>query len=178
MGLDMVVRTTAGDVADETNTGVIPLYRMVCSEGDGFGGGFFSSFSLTFGMAGTALNIYIQHQELANSTTEQKMDHAQPQPLSPGAPRKKDDTLFHLFLDFKIFMCSVGETTELYFSLYNKGETRFVSDEYQIVLTAQGMPTDIDKMGKLSTIFTVSLLLLCSSPSIYLPSLRHLMFNN
>jgi hypothetical protein len=52
-------------------------------------------------------------------------------------------------------MCSVGETTELYFSLYNKAESRFVSDEYQVVLTAQGMPTDIDKMGKLSTIFTV-----------------------
>lgn len=52
-------------------------------------------------------------------------------------------------------MCSVGETTELYFSLYNKPEGRLVSDEYQIVLTALGMPTDIDKMGKLSTVFTV-----------------------
>ncbi len=29
MGLDMVVRLTNGEQADETNTGVIPLYRMV-----------------------------------------------------------------------------------------------------------------------------------------------------
>lgn len=64
-------------------------------------------------------------------------------------------SLHHLFMDFKIFMCSVGEVTELYFSLYNRPENRFVSDEYQIVLTSMGMPTDIDKMGKLRTIFTV-----------------------
>lgn len=29
MGLDMVVRTATGEIADETNTGIIPLYRMV-----------------------------------------------------------------------------------------------------------------------------------------------------
>ncbi|KYQ89326.1 SH3 domain-containing protein [Tieghemostelium lacteum] len=58
-----------------------------------------------------------------------------------------------LFLDLKIFMCSVGEKTELYFSIYNKNEGRFITEEYQVGLTAQGMPHDIEKIGKLSTLF-------------------------
>eukprot|EP01132_Coremiostelium_polycephalum_P004848 gene4848-6043_t len=59
----------------------------------------------------------------------------------------------HIFLDLKIFMCSVGEQTELYFSIYNRTESKFITEEYQVGLTAQGMPHDIDKIGKLSTLF-------------------------
>ncbi|EFA76538.1 SH3 domain-containing protein [Heterostelium album PN500] len=59
----------------------------------------------------------------------------------------------HIFLDLKIFMCSVGEQTELFFSIYNKTEGKFITEEYQVGLTAQGMPHDIDKIGKLSTLF-------------------------
>jgi len=59
----------------------------------------------------------------------------------------------HIFLDLKIFMCAVGEETELYFSIYNKNEGRFITEEYQVGLTVQGMPHDTDKIGKLSTLF-------------------------
>ncbi|EGG21230.1 SH3 domain-containing protein [Cavenderia fasciculata] len=59
----------------------------------------------------------------------------------------------HIFFDLKVFMCSVGEETQLFFSIYNRTEGRFITEEYQVGLTALGMPHDVDKIGKLSTLF-------------------------
>lgn len=62
MGLDMVVRTATGDVADETNTGVIPLYRMV--------------FFFFFKKMGKRNERGFKYQELARWTTVHEMDRA------------------------------------------------------------------------------------------------------
>ena len=95
----------------------------------------------------------MQHQELAKREIT---------PQTPkGGRRPIDESVvpqYHLFMDYKIFMCQVGEVTELYFSLYNRTENRFVTDEYQVVLTSMGMPTDIDK--RWCTIFPVCLFIL------------------
>ena len=49
--------------------------------------------------------------------------------------------LYHLLMDFKAFFASpsaLGETTELSFSLYNKSEGRFLTEECCIILNHQG----------------------------------------
>merc|ERR1719261_2119769 len=52
----------------------------------------------------------------------------------------------------KAAMFSVGEPSELYFSVWH--ETRgFLTEEYFIGLTAIGMPSDINLLGKLKTVF-------------------------
>lgn len=64
---------------------------------------------------------------------------------------------FHVLFSLKACIasiCAPGETTELYFSLYNQSSKSFISEEYLVKLTYNGMPTDLEKMGKLSTIFT------------------------
>lgn len=47
----------------------------------------------------------------------------------------------------------VGEPTELYFSLYNKDQEKFISEEYSVQLTGNGMPFDVEKIGKLKVLF-------------------------
>ncbi|CAO1638275.1 unnamed protein product [Parajaminaea phylloscopi] len=50
---------------------------------------------------------------------------------------------FHVFLEVRAFVanpCSPGETAELYFSLYNKAEARFLTEEYCVILNHHGFP--------------------------------------
>lgn len=51
-------------------------------------------------------------------------------------------------------MCPVGDPAELYFSLYNGAKNEFVTEEYLVLMTAMGMPQDLNKLGKLKTVFT------------------------
>ena len=49
---------------------------------------------------------------------------------------------YHVFLDVRAFVaspCAPGETAELFFSLYNQAESRFVSEEFCAVLNHNGV---------------------------------------
>lgn len=66
---------------------------------------------------------------------------------------------YHVFLDLRAFvasLCSPGETAELYFSLYNKNDARFLTEDFCVVLNHNGVsardPGD-GRLGKLRTLF-------------------------
>lgn len=90
-----------------------------------------------------------------------------PTPSSSGT--SKSAKFFHVFLDLQAFVaspCSPGETAELYFSLYNKPDARFLTEEFCVVLNHQGAlarPPPVQSMndiaslgglGKIRTLFT------------------------
>ncbi|KDN50840.1 hypothetical protein K437DRAFT_273050 [Tilletiaria anomala UBC 951] len=73
-----------------------------------------------------------------------------------GSPTAK---YFHVYLDVRAFVaspCSPGETAELYFSLYNKVEARFLTEEYCIILNHQGVPAreSEGRLDKMRALFT------------------------
>ncbi|EGF98551.1 uncharacterized protein MELLADRAFT_40818 [Melampsora larici-populina 98AG31] len=50
---------------------------------------------------------------------------------------------YHVMIDVKsvsVGPCAVGETMELYFSLYNKSESRFLTEEFCVILNHLGLP--------------------------------------
>ncbi|KAG0151305.1 hypothetical protein CROQUDRAFT_36914 [Cronartium quercuum f. sp. fusiforme G11] len=50
---------------------------------------------------------------------------------------------YHVMLEVKSFLacpCTAGETVELYFSLYNKSEARFLTEEFCVILNHLGVP--------------------------------------
>lgn len=60
-----------------------------------------------------------------------------PQPLKPAAAK-----FYHVFLDLRAFVaspCAPGETAELFFSLYKKQGTQFVTEEFCAVLNHNGV---------------------------------------
>lgn len=62
----------------------------------------------------------------------------------------------HLFFDLKAcvgHICQPGEYAELYFSLYNKADSNFLTEQFCVVLTYNGMPKDECQIGKLQTLF-------------------------
>ena len=80
--------------------------------------------------------------------------------LGPPPPAKSAVRFYHVFLDLRAFvasLCSPGETVELYFSLYNKTDARFLTEEFCAVLNHNGVsarePGD-GRIGRIRTLFT------------------------
>jgi len=64
------------------------------------------------------------------------------QPLGSQKPSGSTPKFFHVFLELRAFVaspCAPGETAELYFSLYNKSEARFVTEEFCVILNHNGV---------------------------------------
>ena len=70
-----------------------------------------------------------------------------------GAPTPK---FFHVFLEQRAFVaspCAPGETAELYFSLYNKTDARFVTEEFCVILNHNGVLAR-DPSARIRALFT------------------------
>jgi dedicator of cytokinesis protein 3 len=62
--------------------------------------------------------------------------------LSSGAPRAAPAKFFHVFLEVRAFvasLCAPGERAELFFSLYNRAESQFFTEDFCAVLTHNGV---------------------------------------
>jgi dedicator of cytokinesis protein 3 len=74
-----------------------------------------------------------------------------PAPAAKALPTN----FYHVFLDVRAFVaspCAPGETAELFFSLYNKAEARFVTEEFCAVLSHHGVLAR-DPAAKVRTLF-------------------------
>ncbi|GAC97073.1 hypothetical protein PHSY_004657 [Pseudozyma hubeiensis SY62] len=83
-------------------------------------------------------------------------------------PRGRDDgavasagtaKYFHVLVDLRVFVatpCSAGEMIELYFSLYNRAESRFLTEDFCVVLNHRGVPVrdSTGTPGKMHALFT------------------------
>ncbi|CBQ70585.1 related to dedicator of cytokinesis protein 3 [Sporisorium reilianum SRZ2] len=66
---------------------------------------------------------------------------------------------FHVFVDLRAFVatpCTAGEVVELYFSLYNRAESRFLTEEFCVILNHRSVPANdaTGKLGKMRALFT------------------------
>ena len=66
---------------------------------------------------------------------------------------------YNYFLDVRAFIaspCGPGETAELYFSLFNRAENRFLTEEFCLILNHLGSPArdGEQRIGRLRTLFT------------------------
>jgi dedicator of cytokinesis protein 3 len=84
------------------------------------------------------------------------MGHRRNLSLAPDIPTGSH---YHAYLDVRAFVaspCAPGETAELYFSLYNNQESRFITEEFCLVLNHLGSPArnPEQRLGRLRTLFT------------------------
>ncbi|CAG8435565.1 3695_t:CDS:2 [Ambispora gerdemannii] len=146
--LDIIVRNPEkGFLADETNISAIQLYQLqaqlavmnvdksLCSD---------PLASVTTGTPQTNFNSWSNSHHSDSST-------------SGSSGNIHAAKFYHVFLDLKAWVASIstiGEYTELYFSLYTKTDARFITEEYFIILNHNGVPKDQAKIGKMRTLFT------------------------
>lgn len=76
--------------------------------------------------------------------------------LGPFEPTRNPTAKFyHVFLDLRAFVaspCSPGETAELFFSLYNKADSQFVTEDFCAVLNHNGVLAR-DPSARIRTLF-------------------------
>ena len=77
----------------------------------------------------------------------------------PGSQKRSGVStpkFFHVFLELRAFVatpCAPGETAELYFSLYNKSDARFVTEEFCVILNHNGVLAR-DPSARIRALFT------------------------
>ncbi|KZT04604.1 cytoplasmic protein [Laetiporus sulphureus 93-53] len=75
---------------------------------------------------------------------------------SPSTPQPAKAKFYNIFLDLRAFIaspCSPGETAELFFSLFNKTQARFISEEFCAILNHNGVLAR-DPSARIRTLFT------------------------
>ncbi|CAG8521101.1 2273_t:CDS:2 [Ambispora leptoticha] len=146
--LDIIVRNPEkGFLADETNISAIQLYQLqaqlaVMNVDKSLG-----SDPLAKVTTGTPHNNFNSWSNSHNSDMN----------TSGSNGNTHAAKFYHIFLDLKAWVASIstiGEYTELYFSLYTKTDARFITEEYFIILNHNGVPKDQAKIGKMRTLFT------------------------
>ncbi len=70
-------------------------------------------------------------------------------PAKAGRPKQA------LLVNLQACMGPVGEPAEVYVSVWNRPANRFLSEDYRINFTDKGMPTDLNKIGSIKTLFKV-----------------------
>ncbi|KAI8969583.1 cytoplasmic protein [Trametes punicea] len=76
--------------------------------------------------------------------------------LSPSSTSPQRAKFYHVYLDVRAFVaspCGPGETAELIFSLYNKADARFVSEDFCAILNHNGVLAR-DPSARIRTLFT------------------------
>uniref|UniRef100_A0A8D1N972 Dedicator of cytokinesis protein 5 n=1 Tax=Sus scrofa TaxID=9823 RepID=A0A8D1N972_PIG len=61
---------------------------------------------------------------------------------------------YGLYVNFKNFVCNIGEDAELLMALYDPDQSTFISENYLIRWGSSGMPKEIEKLNNLQAVFT------------------------
>lgn len=78
-------------------------------------------------------------------------------PFAPSsAPHTSNARFHHVFVDFRGLAAKIataGETVELYLSLFNRTNARYITEDFCLVLDHNGVPVRPDSLSRMSTLF-------------------------
>ncbi|XP_047404390.1 dedicator of cytokinesis protein 5 [Sciurus carolinensis] len=124
LGLDLVVRDDNGNILDPDETSTIALFRA---------------------------------HEVASKRIEEKIQEEKSilQNLDlRGQAIFSTVHTYGLYVNFKNFVCNIGEDAELFMALYDPDQSTFISENYLIRWGSSGMPKEIEKLNNLQAVFT------------------------
>ncbi|XP_011901292.1 PREDICTED: dedicator of cytokinesis protein 5 [Cercocebus atys] len=124
LGLDLVVRDDNGNILDPDETSTVALFKA---------------------------------HEVASKRIEEKIQEEKSilQNLdSRGQSIFSTIHTYGLYVNFKNFVCNIGEDAELFMALYDPDQSTFISENYLIRWGSNGMPKEIEKLNNLQAVFT------------------------
>uniref|UniRef100_A0A8D2LD83 Dedicator of cytokinesis 5 n=1 Tax=Varanus komodoensis TaxID=61221 RepID=A0A8D2LD83_VARKO len=124
LGLDLVVRDDNGNILDPDATSTIALFKA-------------------HETASKRIDERIQEEK----SVQQNVDLR-------GQPIFNTTHTYSLYVNFKNFVCNVGEDAELLMSLYDPDQSKFISENYLVRWGSNGMPKEIEKLNNLQAVFT------------------------
>uniref|UniRef100_A0A8B9IBI2 Dedicator of cytokinesis 5 n=1 Tax=Anser brachyrhynchus TaxID=132585 RepID=A0A8B9IBI2_9AVES len=124
LGLDLVVRDDNGNILDPDETSTISLFKA-------------------HETASKRIDERIQEEK----SLQQNLDLR-------GQPIFNTTHTYSLYVNFKNFVCNIGEDAELLMSLYDPDLSKFISENYLVRWGSNGMPKEIEKLNNLQAVFT------------------------
>uniref|UniRef100_K7FID4 Dedicator of cytokinesis 5 n=1 Tax=Pelodiscus sinensis TaxID=13735 RepID=K7FID4_PELSI len=124
LGLDLVVRDDNGNILDPDETSTIALFK-------------------SHEMASKRIDERIQEEKSLQQNLELR-----------GQPVFNSTHSYSLYVNFKNFVCNIGEDAELLMSLYDPEQSKLISENYLVRWGSNGMPKEIEKLNNLQAIFT------------------------
>ncbi|XP_072492852.1 dedicator of cytokinesis protein 5 isoform X1 [Notamacropus eugenii] len=124
LGLDLVVRDDNGNILDPDETSTIALFR-----------------------AHETASQRIEERIQEEKSILQNLDLR-------GQSIFNTMHTYCLYINFKNFVCNIGEDAELLMALYDPDQSRFISENYLIRWGSNGMPKEIEKLNNLQAVFT------------------------
>ncbi|XP_044515188.1 dedicator of cytokinesis protein 5 [Gracilinanus agilis] len=124
LGLDLVVRDDNGNILDPDVTSTIALFRA---------------------------------HEVASQRIEERIQEEKSILQNLDLRGQSIFNTMHtycLYVNFKNFVCNIGEDAELLMALYDPDQSRFISENYLIRWGSNGMPKEIEKLNNLQAVFT------------------------
>uniref|UniRef100_A0A8B9IXL3 Dedicator of cytokinesis 5 n=1 Tax=Amazona collaria TaxID=241587 RepID=A0A8B9IXL3_9PSIT len=124
LGLDLVVRDDNGNILDPDETSTISLFK-------------------SHETASKRIDERIQEEK----SLQQNLDLR-------GQTIFNTTHTYSLYVNFKNFVCNIGEDAELLMSLYDPDLSKFISENYLVRWGSNGMPKEIEKLNNLQAVFT------------------------
>ncbi|NWV41138.1 DOCK5 protein, partial [Grantiella picta] len=124
LGLDLVVRDDNGNILDPDETSTIALFK-----------------------AHETASKRIEERIQEEKSLQQSLDLR-------GQPIFNSTHTYSLYVNFKNFVCNIGEDAELLMSLYDPDLSKFISENYLVRWGSNGMPKEIEKLNNLQAVFT------------------------
>uniref|UniRef100_A0A8D0GPJ8 Dedicator of cytokinesis 5 n=1 Tax=Sphenodon punctatus TaxID=8508 RepID=A0A8D0GPJ8_SPHPU len=124
LGLDLVVRDDNGNILDPDETSTVALFK-------------------SHETASKRIDERIQEEK----SLQQNLDLR-------GQPIFNTTHTYSLYVNFKNFVCNIGEDAELLMSLYDPDQSKFISENYLVRWGSNGMPKEIEKLNNLQAVFT------------------------
>uniref|UniRef100_A0A2K5EB86 Dedicator of cytokinesis 5 n=1 Tax=Aotus nancymaae TaxID=37293 RepID=A0A2K5EB86_AOTNA len=124
LGLDLVVRDDNGNILDPDETSTIALFKA---------------------------------HEVASKRIEEKIQEEKSILQNLDLRGQSIFSTIHtygLYVNFKNFVCNIGEDAELFMALYDPDQSTFISENYLIRWGSNGMPKEIEKLNNLQAVFT------------------------
>uniref|UniRef100_A0A8C8SEJ3 Dedicator of cytokinesis 5 n=1 Tax=Pelusios castaneus TaxID=367368 RepID=A0A8C8SEJ3_9SAUR len=124
LGLDLVVRDDNGNILDPDETSTITLFK-------------------SHEMASKRIDERIQEEKALQQNVDLR-----------GQPVFNTTHTYSLYVNFKNFVCNIGEDAELLMSLYDPDQSKLISENYLVRWGSNGMPKEIEKLNNLQAVFT------------------------
>ncbi|XP_026527103.1 dedicator of cytokinesis protein 5 [Notechis scutatus] len=124
LGLDLVVRDDNGNILDPDVASMISLFKA-------------------HETASKRIDDRIQEEK----SLQQNVDRR-------GQSIFNNTHTYSLYINFKNFVCNIGEDAELLMSLYDPDQSKFISENYLVRWGSNGMPKEIEKLNNLQAVFT------------------------
>ncbi|KAF2367981.1 DHR-1 domain [Trinorchestia longiramus] len=156
LGLDLVPRVD-GAMVDVDAVGAVELYQLsvltvtflACCQSGGYPLRAVRSYDHTNVLS------FSQHVQSTESSQNQTLRLACRRSSSRVLPAVRPRALtHHLFFCMRDMSYTVGEDSEVYFSLYDAVRQRFISERFLVRLTKEGFANYIDRVTSNCTLFT------------------------